>query len=212
MKTNYYASMKKSAYPFYILLHPVDGYQELKYNKKYSLKLANLILAAWVLLEVLNWGYIDFDFQTHFSEVQFGYVLATTVLPFIMVIVSNWCFTTLMDGKGRFFEIWVCTAYALLPYILCGFIRFICSFFLVYDEAVFLTYLMTIAMLWSFFLFMVGLSVLHDYSMVKTLGSLALTVLGVLIMIFFMVLLSGLAVQIYGFFMTIYSEISYRMQ
>ena len=43
------------------------------------------------------------------------------------------------------------------------------------------------------------------------MASFALTVFGVLIAVFFAVLLSGLVIQIYSFFMTVYSEVRYRM-
>lgn len=207
----FYAGMPKWKYPLYILRHPVDGYHELKNNKKYSVFAANVILAAWTLLAILNWGYIDYDFRTKFQEVSLPQVLLTTVLIFALVVVANWCFCTLMEGKGRLPEIWVCCAYALLPYVVCGYIRLILSYLMVYDEAVFLDYLVMIATLWSFLLFLLGLSVLHDYSSSKTVASFVLTVFGVLIVIFFIVLISGLVVQIYSFFMTIYSEIRYRM-
>lgn len=210
-EVGYYARLQKWKYPFYILRHPVDGYHEMKNNKKYSLAAANVILAAWTLLEILNWGYIDFDFKSRFQDVSLFQVLLTTVIIFAMVVVANWCFCTLMDGKGRLPEIWVCCAYALLPYVLCGYVRLALSFLMVYDEAVFLNYLIIIAALWSFLLFMLGLSVLHDYSAAKTAASFGLTVFGVLIAIFFATLISGLVIQIYSFFMTVYSEIRYRM-
>ncbi|MCM1220406.1 MAG: YIP1 family protein [Lachnospiraceae bacterium] len=211
MKDGFYASMPKWKYPFYILRHPVDGYHELKNNKKFSMSAANLILFAWVLLTILNWGYIDFDFRTKFTDVSLLQVFLTTIVIFAMVVVANWCFCTLMDGKGRMPEIWICCAYALLPYVICGYVRFILSFVIVYDEAVFLTYLTAIAMLWSFLLFLLGLSILHDYSLSKLMASFGLTVLGVFVMIFFAVLISGLVTQICSFVMTVYSEIRYRM-
>ena len=207
----FYARMPKWKYPLYILRHPVDGYHELKNNRKYSIVAANLILVFWALLEILNWGYIDYDFRSRFQDVSLFQVLLTTVVIFAVVVVVNWCFCTLMEGKGRLPEIWVCCAYALLPYVVCGYIRLLLSFAMVYDEAVFLNYLVMIAAVWSFLLFLLGLSVLHDYSASKTVASLALTVFGVLIVVFFAVLLSGLVIQIYSFFMTIYSEIRYRM-
>lgn len=211
LKDNYYANMAKWKYPFYILRHPVDGYHELKNNKKYSICMANSILAFWTLLAILNWGYIDYDFRSRFQEVALFEVLLTTVLIFALVVVANWCFCTLMEGKGRLPEIWVCCAYALLPYVLCGYLRLFLSYTMVYDEAVFLNYLIVIAAIWSFLLFLLGLSVLHDYSLSKTVASFGLTVFGVLIVVFFIVLISGLVIQIYNFFMTIYSEIRYRM-
>ena len=38
-----YETMSKTRYLFYIPLHPVTGFEELKFNRKGSLKLANLL-------------------------------------------------------------------------------------------------------------------------------------------------------------------------
>lgn len=206
-----YASMSKTAYLFYILRHPIDGYHELKNNNKFSMLRANILLGLWVLLSILNWGYIDYDFRTNFEDVELIFILGTTVLLFAMSVLSNWSFCTLLDGKGRFKEIWVVCAYALLPYLICGYIRVFLSFFMVIDEAVFLTYLQSVALLWSFFLIVVGLSALHEYEIKKTLASILLTILGDLIILFLMVLVSGLVTQIYNFFATVISEIYYRI-
>lgn len=206
-----YASLSKTRYLFYILRHPVDGFQEMKNNNKYSFLRANILLGLWVLLSILNGGYIDYDYRTNFADVELLYVLGTTLLVFVMSVLSNWSFCALLDGKGRFKEIWVVGAYCLLPYLICGYLRFFLSFFMVIDEAVFLTYLKTVAILWSFFLLVVGLSALHEYEIKKTLFSILLTVLGDLIIIFLMVLVSGLVMQIYNFFMTTISEIYYRI-
>lgn len=210
MKIESYAAMSKTSYLFYILLHPVDGYQELSNNKKFSVTIANVLIGLWVLLSILNWGYIDYDYRTNFADVELLYVLGTTVVLFAMTVLSNWSFCTLLDGKGRFSEIWVVLAYALLPYLICGYTRVILSYFMVTDEAVFLTYFQTVALLWSFFMIMTGLSSLHEYELKKTIGSVLLTILGDLIIIFLMVLVAGLVMQIYNFFMTVFSEVYYR--
>ena len=47
MKVENYASLSKTGYLFHILLHPVDGYHELKNNKKFSLTIANVLLGMW---------------------------------------------------------------------------------------------------------------------------------------------------------------------
>jgi hypothetical protein len=46
--------------------------------------------------------------------IQFSYV----ILPFIVWCVSNWSITTLIDGEGSFKDIYITTAYALLPLII----------------------------------------------------------------------------------------------
>lgn len=209
---DFYRNMSKYLYPLYILVHPVDGYHEMKYNKKYSLRVANIVLAFWVLLKILLWGYVDFDFKTQWNEVQLFQILLTSVVIFAIAIISNWCFCTLMDGKGRFLEIWISCAYALIPYVSLGFIRTVLTYIMAAaEEAVFLSYLNIIGVVWTVLLLFIALYVVHDYTGPKTVGSILLTILGVLIIAFLVVLLSGLATQIYSFFATIYFELKLRL-
>lgn len=209
----FYAGMSKFLYPFYILRHPVDGYRELKNNKKYSMAAANLILALWVLQRILDWGYADFDFKTPRAletPVNLPQILLTTIVVFALACVSNWCFCTLMDGKGRFCEIWVGCAYGLIPYVTLALVRVGLSHLLVLDEGVFLTYLNWIGLIWSAFLIFEAVYIIHDYTVPKACGAIVLTIVGVLIMAFLAVLVVGLANQIISFFSTIYFEIKLR--
>lgn len=213
-KTGFYAGMSPYLYPLYILIHPVDGYRELKNNKKYSMMAANVVLALWVLQRILAWGYSDFDFKTPAaleSPVDLPRILLTTVALFAIACVSNWCFCTLMDGKGRLREIWIACAYALLPYVLLGLARVGLSHAMVLDEAVFLTYLNAIGLLWTAFLLFEAVYVVHDYTVPRAAGAIVLTALGVLIIAFLVILVTGLATQIYSFFKTIYFEIKLRV-
>lgn len=213
-RPGYYSHMSKYLYPFYILFHPVDGFREMKVNNKFSLRFANGILALWVLLGILDWGYVDFDFKTSYQQladnINIFQILLTSVLIFAISVVSNWCFCTLMDGKGRMREVWVAGAYALMPYVILGIVRVGLTHMLVSDEAVYVTYLNVIGIVWSALLVFIALMAIHDYSGPKTLMSMALTLCGVLIIAFLVVLVSGLATQIYTFFATIYFELKLR--
>ena len=213
-RPGYYSNMSKYVYPFYILFHPVDGFREMKVNNKFSLCFANIILALWVLLGILNWGYVDFDFKTSYRQlsnnVNIVEILLKTVLIFAISIVANWCFCTLMDGKGKLKEIWVSASYALMPYIFLGMIRVGLTHALGASEAVYITYLNVIGLVWSALMVFIAMMSIHDYSGVKTLMSLFLTLCGVLVIAFLVVLVSGLETQIYSFFATIYFELKLR--
>lgn len=213
-RPGYYSLMSKYRYPFYILFHPADGFREMKVNNKFSLRFANCILLLWVILGILDWGYVDFDFKTSIRQLEGNvnilHVLMTSVLLFAISVISNWCFCTLMDGKGRVKEIWVAGAYALMPYVVLGIVRVGFTYAMVSSEAVYLTYLNLIGTLWSILLVFIGLMAIHEYSGPKTLMSLFLTFCGVLIIAFLVVLVSGLATQIYSFFATIYFELKLR--
>lgn len=211
--TGFYAGMNKYLYPLYILAHPVDGFRELKNNKKFSLAAANVILALWVLQRILSWGYSDFDFKTASaleSPVNLPQILLTTVVVFAIFCVSNWCFCTLMDGKGRLGEIWTACAYALIPYVAIALLQVWLSHALTLDEGVFLTYMNVIGLLWSAFLLFQAIYTVHDYTVPKAFAAIALTVVGVLIIAFLVILVTGLANQIYSFFKTIFYEIKLR--
>ena len=157
---------------------------------------------------------MDFDFRTSVRQLQgdvnIFQVLLTSVVIFAISVLSNWCFCTLMDGKGRMKEIWVTGAYAMMPYIVLGIIRVGLTHAMVSSEAVYLTYLNIIGLVWSALLVFIGLMSIHDYSGPKTVLSLFLTLCGVLVIAFLVVLVSGLATQIYSFFATIYFELKLR--
>ena len=213
-RPGYYSNMNKYLYPFYILFHPVDGFREMKNNNKFSIRFANGILVLWLHLGILDWGYVDFDFKLSYQqmtgEVNIFQVFLTSVLIFAISVVSNWCFCTLMDGKGRMREVWVAAAYALMPYVVLGILRVGLTHMLVESEAVYLTYLNVIGLIWSALLIFIALMAIHDYSGSKTLVSMFLTLCGVMIIAFLVVLVSGLVTQIYSFFATIYFEIKLR--
>lgn len=215
MRAELYASMSPYVYPFYILIRPVDGYQELKNNNKYSLKLANWVLFLWFFSHILSAGYMDFDFNPkviHPDGLRVPLIFMSTIGLFTLAVISNWCFCTLMDGKGTIRNIWIVCAYALLPYVIVRFIAVFLSHLLVLDEAIFVTYLLWIGIIWSVFLLVVALSVVHEYDMRKTLASIFLTICGIAIILFLLILISGIYNQIYSFIMTVYSEIKFRLR
>lgn len=98
----------------------------------------------------------------------------------------------------------------MMPYVLLGIVRVGLTHTLVESEAVYLTYLNAIGLIWSGLLIFIALMEIHDYSGPKTLMSMFLTLCGVMIIAFLVVLVSGLATQIYSFFATIYFEIKLR--
>lgn len=203
--------LKERQYPLYIMFHPFDGYQEMKHNKKFSLGLSCLILFLWFAAEILDWDSTGFIFNWKRPEQLNVYlVMVQTFIVFLLWVVANWALCTLMDGEGRFVEIWVASAYALIPYIITSFIVTIFSNVLVYQEGTFLQYAAIIGQIWSVALLFVGMQEIHQYSVKKTLISMFFTVVGIGIIIFLCVLLFSLFQQLYVFLYTIYSELKFR--
>lgn len=70
------------------------------------------------------------------SLLQIVYV----VLPVLFWSVANWSLTTLIDGEGKFSEIFTSTCFALTPLILIGIPWILLSNFISAEEASFLLF------------------------------------------------------------------------
>lgn len=206
-----FSEMSKYKYPFYILKHPSDGYQELRYNKKGSLSFSIVIVLFWYISAVSVRQLQEFAFNpTRPGHLNVLTIAASTMLIFAMAMVSNWCFSTLMDGKGTLKDIWIVCSYALIPIIIGMWIRIILSQFLVVDEGVFIQYIDIACYMWAAVLFFLALCNVHEFSYPKTFILILLTALGMLIMVFLFIMVVTLSQQIFMFVGNIFYEIMYR--
>ena len=127
-----------------------------------------------------------------------------------MFCVSNWAICTLIEGKGTMKDILATTAYSLIPYILTQAIAVLLTNVLVPSEGVFITIITTIGLIWTAGILILGMLTIHEFSLAKTIWSLLLTILGMVAMILLAILLYSLMKQMFGFFVSVYKEISFR--
>jgi len=123
-------------------------------------------------------------------------------------VASNWGVASFLEGKGTFKDITVTTAYSLIPYIVAQIIAVPLSNILTAEEAVFITIINAIGLIWSGILLLGGLYAIHQYSISKTLWSIVLTAVGMLIILLVAVIFASLLQQAFGFFESLYTEIT----
>ena len=210
MKRTGFDTMSVYRYPFYIMMHPSDGLSEMKVNKKGSPIVAAIIVLLWLLAELLYRSTTDFDVNPFYNEdVRLFRVAVITIAMYAMVCVSNWCFCTLLEGKGRLKDIAVVIAYALLPYVLTRIGWILMSGLFTADEQIIFSYCVTLAKIWSAVIAFLGLREIHEYSVKKTIVSVFLTILGLLIILFLSLLFIMLMQQLYSFVLTLIFELTY---
>ena len=203
--------MKKAAILLRVLNHPADEYEDLKYKQTWNMPLSCILLVVWIITEILQQQVTDFKFNTNNTrDFNVLYVLAATIGLFVMWVIINWAITTLLEGKGRIKEIWVSCAYALVPYIAATLLCVILSQVMTLEESAFLTVIRILGLLYSVFLLITALKIVHSYSFGKTLLCILLTVLGMAFVLFLIVLFFGLLQQVFLFFQTIYMELMFR--
>jgi hypothetical protein len=204
-------SLELAKYPFYVLFHPFDGYWDLKYDNKGKLRISLVILLLLAITTILQRQYsgflVNFNNPTELNSIN---ELKYIVLPFILWCVSNWSLTTLMDGEGKFKEIVTATGYALLPLALIMLMNTIISNVITIQESALYYLLETVAFLWFLWLLFIGTMTIQQYSVMKTIVTMALTLVVMGIIMFLGLLFFSLMQQMIGFVLSIYNELSLR--
>ncbi|WP_199613657.1 Yip1 family protein [Paenibacillus alkalitolerans] len=199
-------------FPFHVILHPFDGFWDLKYEGKGKVRVAMIILALLVLSVILQKqfagflvNYNDPRYLNSLNDIQY------TVLPFFLFCIANWSITTLMEGEGKFKEIVMAAGYALLPFVLINLPMTFISRFMTEEETPFYYLTGSLAGAWFLYLLFVGIMTVHQYTPAKTVITLVLTVIAMGIVVFLGSLAFSMGMQIYFFILNIYRELIFRM-
>ncbi len=207
-------TVKRMGYAFYILFHPFDGFFDLKNDprrRSVAGGVAWLVIYAVVaLLRFQSLGYL-FANRAEQLELNIPVYLITSVLPFILWAVANWCFSSLMDGDGKLSDVFMVTAYATLPITLCNLIQIPLSHFLSESEASIFTFIGGLGLVWGYFYIFLAMIIVHQYSVFKGLGTTVLTIIGMAVIAFVAILIFFLIQQVSSFVIGIATEIIFRL-
>ena len=175
--------------PFYCMLHPADGFERLKLEKKGSHRYAWLVLLAVFVTKMLSLQATGFMFNTRRAvEINLPFEIAQVFVLFAAWVLCNWSVSTLMDGEG-----------------------FLLSNVLSLNEAVFVSGLSALGTAWCAVCMICGIMKVHQYSFSKTLASMVLTAVGILFLLFIAFLMVSLVGQLTEFIGNIATEIRFRM-
>ena len=203
--------LKDAKYTLHVAFHPFDGFWDLKYENKGKLRIALAILFGVTVMMILKRQYagyvVNFNYPLDLNSID---ELKYIVLPFLLWCVANWSLTTLMDGEGKFKEIVIATGYAMLPLILIYLPNILLSNVISLREASFYHLLESVATLWFVWLLFIGTMTVHQYTVMKTITTMLLTIVVMGVIIFLGLLFFSLIQQFVAFVYTIYQELSLR--
>ncbi len=198
-------------YGFYIMVHPFDGFFDMRHEKRGNL-IASLILTLLFIESMLlmqqRGGFLMFSFDPKTYNVLRS--LITIVMPILLFCVSNWCFTALTDGEGRFVDIVMAVGYVLLPMSLTNLLGTGLSNVVLENEVDFVNMIFAIGTLWSGFLLFCGILTIHQFTAKKTLFTLIVTVLGMVFIVFLALLFGSILDKLIGFIAGLMTEIRLR--
>lgn len=206
-----YFSKEKWKYMFYTITHPMDGYYWIRHQERGSVPIAilmvllfavsfssNRLLASFVVNDVDPRG------------VDSLYEMIGVLAAYLLLCVSNWSITCLMNGEGRMKDIAIAVGYGTAPITIMMFLGTLVSQFVADDEQAFYGMIIGAGIAYGVIMILVGIMQVHNYTLGKTLVTLFLTLVAMFIIIFLLLLLSNLLGMVVNFFRSIYTEIIFR--
>ncbi len=198
-------------YGFYVILHPFDGFWDLKHEKRGSVRGALCIIALTVFSVAYQMVGSAYLFGGG-KQVNLVLPVVTVLGPLMLWCVANWCLTTLFDGEGTFKDIFIASSYALVPIPLLGIPATIATNFFSLSEAQFVTLLLGLSYVWMGMLIFFGSMTTHGYSMGRNIVITLFTIVGMVFILFVMLLFTNLITRMIAMVRDIITEVSYRLE
>ncbi|MBQ9122767.1 MAG: YIP1 family protein [Lachnospiraceae bacterium] len=206
-----YFSKDKWKYMLYTVTHPMDGYYWIRHADRGSVPLAVLmvmIFGAMFTANRLLSSFVVNDIDPR--SVDSLYEMIGVLVFFLLMCVSNWSVTCLMGGEGRMKDITIAVGYGTIPISVCLFLGTIVSQVVADEEQAFYGILIGVGIAYGLIMILVGIMQVHNYTLGKTLITIFLTFVAMLIIIFVVLLLSNMISLVWGFFRSVYTEIIFR--
>lgn len=194
------------------VFHPFDAFYEIRFRGKGSVVLAALILALFGILQCVSYQYSGFVINLHdLAAMNSVSIFMTWVLGFMLFIVSNWSVTTLLNGKGNMGDILKVTTYSLVPFVCTLAFQVFISNFIIMEEAMIVYVVTGVGIVWSLFMLLAGLCVIHEYGFGKNLIAILLTFVAAAIILFLGILFFTLIEQMVLFVISVGQEFIRRL-
>lgn len=200
-------------FPFHLIVHPFNGFWDLKYDRsrKMGLIVSFVVMFLLIITNIMQKEYSGFIVNFVYPQDMNSLMeVVYVVVPVLFWCVANWSLTTLMDGEGKFVEIFISTCFALIPMVLVHFPWIWISKVIAQQETAYYHFFDNFALLWCVFLLFIGNMTVHQFTPSKTVGTLLLSVVAMGFLAFLSLLFFSLIQEILSFVYTIYQELSLR--
>lgn len=200
------------AFPKYVMLHPFDGFEDFKRNKKGKLSVALVFIFLFIIFRIMKFSY-ESPIINDVNPLDLNSIkeILTVVMIVGLFSVANWSVTTIMSGKGNYKEILMVTGYALFPIVIIGIPAVLISNLLTIEEMAIYQLIIGMSYVATGWILFMGVLNIHEYGLLKTIGSLFLTIVAMAVMIFFALLFFSLIQEIFYFIKVLWQEINLRL-
>lgn len=210
--TEKYQLLGQLKYSLYFIRHPFDGCYGVKREQKASYVCANILLASYIIVTIVEKYFSGFLVKT-VREGRYDLVtdIGSVLVVFIGLILCNYLVVTINEGEAFFKELYCAYAYCLTPFILIKPFVVLISNVLTYNEVFLIAFANVICWVWFLVLVLITIREINNFTVGQTAKAIALTAFTVLIMALLISIIYVLLKQVIDFVITVAREVVYRI-
>lgn len=195
----------------YILKHPIDGFTAIRHENKGGLVSAAVLLLFMLCALLFHNYYTSFAFNPNKGQAVH---IADTVIQFMSVwfgwVVCNHLISSIYRGEGRFKDVFVGSAYALMPFILVSIPLSIVSNVFTLSEETIYHYVLYGIYTWVAAMFFWKVQSIQNYSVGETILNISLSLFSMLVLGVLVFIIFSLSNELRVFVYEVYQEVLLR--
>lgn len=194
-----------------VMTQPGEAFYDLKYGGRGNISAALIIILLVFAVRVFNIQFMSF--QIHRVDPDMVSLLgeiARIIGIWLLFGVANYGVGAIFEGEAFFKDVLVATAYATGPYLLFSWPVTLLTHVLSRGELALVDTVNVTILYWVFMLIFLSVRTIHNYSLRKAVGTSALTIFGMAVIIGVLSLGYALTEQMFSFAREIMVELTIR--
>lgn len=194
---------------FYTMKHPIDGFTDIRYRQKGSYASAFIILALVIVVAIMRIYFTSFTFQpVPIGSLNAGGIILTGSVIWFSWVICHYLIGSIRYGEARFKEIFIGSAYSLIPIILLGLPLALLSNIMTLSEGSIYTTFSSLIIVWCAALVFWKVQSLQNYSVGETLTTILITIFSMIMLWVLIFIIVGLSSEVLEFLYTLYQEVT----
>ncbi|MBO0993494.1 YIP1 family protein [Bacillus sp. SD088] len=194
---------------FFILKHPLDGMADIRYSKKGNYLSALIILVLVIAVALTRVYFTSFTFQpVPPGSLNAGSILLIGTVIWVSWVICHYLIGTIRYGQARFLDVFVGSAYSLIPVFLLGLPLALLSNIMTLSEGSIYNFFTAVMVIWCGALFFWMVQALQNYSVGEAIVNILLSLFSMVMLWVLIFIIVGLSSETIDFIYTLYQEVT----
>ncbi len=192
--------------------HPIDSTYAIKRQHCGSVWTATALYVVLVVIYMWDYLFRGFIFNSTVGrDVSVPVILAVLIIPVGLFVVGSYMIGTIREGEGSFRNVYVSTAYALLPYIAGGAPVLLLTYVLSENESFVFVFLHSALLVWCAVNIFLATMEVHNYGIRETVVNLLITLFFIIMAVVAFVILYLIWLSVWDYLHEVIEEVRFRV-